>query len=205
MHQVHIPPPSLKLLMVLFLFALECARDAFTLPLNLPLASGGQQLLCCCFLNLIALHLPSFFWNRRVNTAQSIALLEHMIHYYFTLALLLKCFEYHRNKSAAVYSPTSEMIIASQMSLYFLWHVFRELKLVDGGRRHCTLFPRLIEASIYIFAFVLLPVSWLAAGTSGCAPHGPWAHILSLFSTFILPETAAVIFQALKSVRLFAG
>jgi hypothetical protein len=233
--KVHTPPPSIKLSMVFFLFAMECARDASKhyniFHLNLPLASGGQQLLFCCFLNLITLHLPSFFWNHRVNTHRSIAFLEHIIYYYFTMALLLMCLEYSQDSepsSISYDSALSEIIIASQLSLYFLWHVFHELKLeTQCSKRQCTLFPRLIESSIYIFVIIILPIFWLGVDgpeskwyerkcfldTQNISQKTPpseeiqyrlWPHTLYLFSTFILPEIAAVIFQTFESVnRLF--
>jgi hypothetical protein len=229
--QVHIPPPSAKLLIVFFLFVMECAHEASRysniIQLNLPLASGGQQLLFCCFLNLITLHLPSFFWNRKVNAHQSIAFLEHIIYYYFTMALLLMCFDYSQDSSFISYddSSLSEIIIASQMSLYFLWHVFHELKLESQcSRRPCTLFPRLIKSSIYIFVIVILPIFWLGVDgpvskwyqkkcfldTENISQKPPpsdeilyrvWPHMLYLFSTFILPEIAAVIFQTFENAN----
>jgi hypothetical protein len=53
------------------------------------------------------------------------------------------------------------MIVATQMSLYFLWHIYREIK--SGGyhtQKHCTLFSDFIEMSILIFVMAIIPIFW---------------------------------------------
>ena len=129
-------------------------------PFSVP---ACQRLLFCSFLNILSLHLPSFIWTYRVHKPKCIALLEHILHYYFTLALVLYLFSkshLHFKVSQAI-TEFNEMVVATQMSLYFLWHIYHEIKMrTHHLKKPCTLFSDFIEMSICVFVIGVIPIFW---------------------------------------------
>ena len=177
--------------------------------------SNGQQLLFCCFANVLVLHLPSFIWSYRVNLTQSIRLLEHILHYYFTQALILLMLHMplHVN-GEPIGSIFNELIISSQMCFYFLWHIFHEMKTNNHHtfKKHCTVFPNCIEMSIYLFITCIIPIFW--ASLSEHQETKPFYYhndsrdeiskillqFLYLYSMFLIPEVGSLMFQLSENI-----
>ena len=206
MTTVHTPTPLAKVFVIAFIFLNnKFVTNNYTALENSD--GKAQQLLFCCFFNILSLHIPSFIWNYKVNTSSSFALLEHILHYYFILAFMLFLVKYHY----PLISPMMEMTIGTQMCLYFLWHIFHEIKLQEINlKKRCTLFPKVMETSISIFVICILPFYWSLIPTDElqnlCGEalerkySGVLAHSFLIFSSLLLSEIASILFQYLEDI-----
>jgi hypothetical protein len=216
MPTAHTPSPAAKVFIIAFIFL---NHNLITITKNnnnnnTALGNGdgkAQQLLFCCCFNILSLHIPSFIWNYKVNTSRSIALLEHILHYYFILAFILFLVKYHH----PLISPLMEMTISTQMCMYFLWHIFHEIKLQElYFKKRCTLFPKVIETSISVFILCILPCYWsLIHGDELQNVCGETVHhdnaesygrvvrnSFIYFSTLLLSEIASIFFQCFEAI-----
>lgn len=238
---VHTPPPLPKVLMTLYIAMLIGMDDSMKtlinsrlLPLQIKteedinttfyLSFKGQQLLFCCFFNILALHLSSFVWyshKRANNIPQNIILLEHILHYYFALAFILHLFNTFLNlfKIPTISNECIEMIAATQMCLYFQWHIFCEIKRLLPKQSHFF-----IQTSMYMFIFGIIPIFWARMGDirfctfhhtdnttihiSSCKNsethhnNDKWINMIYLLfflhSILLLAETGGLLFQWLE-------
>lgn len=222
---VFTPPPAVRLLILLYVLLLEYAKNQsgmlmatmkqsrwFSIIMMIGNNLTEHHMLFYFFLNVLLLHLPSFVWNFRVDTSQSIDLLEHILHYYFALALVLLTL-------VPVFAHGSFSLMAStQMVLYYLYHIFHKLKAskpMPHRKRQCTLFPNLMETCIFSFTFIMLPVFWLVSQCETLADHdtiflvdaNKRQQLLQFFrkpllssSLFFFTDVASVLFQFIIEV-----
>ncbi len=203
--RMHTPSPIAKVIIIVFIWILihmdtttkKVLQSIWLQKKNewgLFSTSTCHQLLFSCFFNILSLHLPSFFWSYKVHKAKCIALLEHILHYYFTFALVLHFFiKIHENFKVTVFN---EMIVATQMSLYFLWHIYREIK--SGSyhtQKRCTLFSDFIEMSILIFVIAIIPIFWANIFAEQDSLFKDGFLCFHPNSTAMLPENTSVLFQ----------
>ena len=208
---VYTPHPLVKFLAVTYIWLLHhgCMQgrtiDPATQhisPSSPIIVKGAQQLLFCCLLHVLILHLPSFVWSFRIDVARCTALLEHILHYYFIMASVLSlvpCLLVPDPDSGNL----SEMIVGTEMSLYYLWQIIcksNEQALGQKRKLHCTLFHGFMETFVLVFATVILPIFWLQnLAHSTESPHTQ-QFFLHAFSLLFFSEAASVVFRLVEVV-----
>jgi hypothetical protein len=179
---------------------------------------GGQDVLFCCFSNVLLLHIPSFFFiNRTINITQSLTLLEHILHHYFIMALILLLFTSTTDELTGKIC-NFEIIIAAQMSFYFLWHIYHEIennnKQTNSSHYKCTIFPNFLKLTICVLVAFFLPISIISntTYTENCdifygdkmSPfNGKSKNIfkyLYIYSTFLLPDIGSILLQVIVNI-----
>lgn len=158
----------------------------------------GQCLLFCCFSHILILHSLSFVWRSRVHGLQSTSLLEHILHYYFIMAGLLLWVSSSIHKSEKV-----NKIIATQLSLYFLWHILHRCKETKNlslfkKKTLATLFPMFIESFAWCFVLIILPFFWMTQGHPSQATDALFTQLLHLNSYWVLCDLASLAFRCLE-------
>ena len=207
---VYTPPPLVKFLAVTYIWLLHrgcmhchtfepATRHISSSPI---LVKGVQQLLFCCLLHVLILHLPSFIWSFRIDMVQCTALLEHILHFYFILASVLSlvpCLLETKPDSGNL----SEMIVGTEMSLFYLWQIIyksNEQALGQKRKLHCTLFVGFMETFALVFATVILPIFWLQNATHSPEPPHTHQFFLHAFSLLFFSEAASVAFRLVEVV-----
>ena len=172
---------------------------------------SGQQILFGCFFYILSMHIPSFLFYRGVNLQHSLTILEHILHYYLTMASILFLFTYTLQVLEYGKRQNVEILIGAQMSFYFLWHIYN--KIVDisrGSRTECTFSPALIKMTIFIIGAFILPFglgmlwehndtkdffSWIEISCKEKTLNLFLFDFLFVYSAFLISDIASIYFQ----------
>ena len=161
----------------------------------------GQEMLFYCFLNLFLLHIPSFLWVYQVNLSKCLSLLEHIVHYYFTMALLLLFF----TSRLQCKQGNSELMVASQMSFYYLWHIHHKIK--DSSNSKCTLYPGFMGLTIYTLIISGIVILFSAKDILKCDSITCGSVLsndfINIYSAFLASEIASILFQWIEEIYSF--
>ena len=124
-----------------------------------------------CFLNLLALYLPSLLWaSDKTNRQLYIVQLEVALQYFFVLFGLAVCCKEGAN----------HVLLNTYMVLYFTWNMWQ------GG---------LMKLSLVFNAFMLVPVLWMQAPK---APLQGWVYDMLLCDfSWVLYQFSSLIYPAL--------
>ncbi len=163
---------------------------------------GGQHILFYCFLNILVMHLPSFLW---INVHQCLNVLEHILHYYITLAFFFFMFSYTLHTSEYKMKggrKNIEILIGIQMSFYFMWHIYNKISLKS------TLYPYFIKSSILMAIVPSLAIGLLWERDDTTCELFQWKdeknkitlmfELLSIYSTFLLPDIAVLFLEMIS-------